>query len=183
MAAELRGQRAVFGRAHTRQESANSGRKAVSPSCWMRFTLVSDDGWHRNTARRIFWCEKRRRKPSLMENEMSTSVLKGRAPDRRRGKPASAMSGKTGRRLAIDGGLPAVRDKLPHWPEFDPSGIKAVEEVLRSGKVNYWTGHKGMEFERKFSEWQGSKFSVSATNGTAALHVGLTALGIGPGTK
>ena len=93
------------------------------------------------------------------------------------------MSGKTGRRLAIDGGLPAVRDKLPHWPEFDPSGIKAVEEVLRSGKVNYWTGHKGMEFERKFSEWQGSKFSVSATNGTAALHVGLTALGIGPGDE
>jgi dTDP-4-amino-4,6-dideoxygalactose transaminase len=86
-------------------------------------------------------------------------------------------------RLAIDGGVRAVRDKLPHWPAFDEPTIKAVEEVLRSGKVNYWTGRKGMEFEKKFAAWQGSRYAVSVSNGTAALHVALTALGIGPGDE
>ncbi len=86
-------------------------------------------------------------------------------------------------RLAIDGGEAAVRDKLPHWPSFDESAIKAVEKVLRSGKVNYWTGRTGMEFEKRFAEWQGSKFAISTTNGTSALHVALTVLGIGPGDE
>ena len=45
--------------------------------------------------------------------------------------------------LALHGGPPAVQDKLPHWPSFDENAIRAVEEVLRSGKVNYWTGKQG----------------------------------------
>jgi len=49
--------------------------------------------------------------------------------------------------------------------------------------VNYWTGPKGMKFESKFAEWQDSKYAISVTNGTAALHVALTALGIGPGDE
>ncbi len=85
--------------------------------------------------------------------------------------------------LAIHGGTPAVRDALPHWPAFDEPAIRGVEAVLRSGKVNYWTGRKGMEFEKRFAQWQGSRFAISTTNGTAALHVGLTALGIGPGDE
>ena len=86
-------------------------------------------------------------------------------------------------KLAINGGTKAVQDKLPPWPCFDDKAVKGVEDVLRSGKVNYWTGRKGMEFEKKFAEWQGSKFAISTTNGTSALHVGLTALGIGPGDE
>ncbi|MFC1715992.1 DegT/DnrJ/EryC1/StrS family aminotransferase [Candidatus Poribacteria bacterium] len=86
-------------------------------------------------------------------------------------------------KLALDGGTPTVQNKLPGWPQFDEKAIKAVEEVLRSGKVNYWTGPKGMEFERKYAEWQGSKYAISVANGTAALHVALTALGIGPGDE
>jgi dTDP-4-amino-4,6-dideoxygalactose transaminase len=87
------------------------------------------------------------------------------------------------RKLAIDGGKPSVQGKLPGWPQFDEKAIKAVKKVLESGKVNYWTGPKGMEFEKKYAEWQGSKYAISVTNGTAALHVALTALGIGPGDE
>ena len=86
-------------------------------------------------------------------------------------------------KLAIQGGPKTVTNQLPHWPSFDEKAIKAVEEVLRSGKVNYWTGPRGMEFERRFAAWQGSKFAISTTNGTAALHVALSALGIGPGDE
>ncbi|MBN2508431.1 MAG: DegT/DnrJ/EryC1/StrS family aminotransferase [Verrucomicrobia bacterium] len=85
--------------------------------------------------------------------------------------------------LALHGGTPAVQDKLPPWPSFDEAAIQSVTETLRSGKVNYWTGRKGMEFERRFAEWQGSRHAVSTATGTAALHVGLSALGIGPGDE
>jgi len=86
-------------------------------------------------------------------------------------------------KLAIKGGPKAVTSNKIGWPNFDEKAIKAVEEVLRSGKVNYWTGPKGMQFEKKFAEWQGSKYAISVATGTAALHVALTALGIGPGDE
>ena len=86
-------------------------------------------------------------------------------------------------KLAIDGGPKSVTNKLAGWPQFDEKAISAVQEVLRSGKVNYWTGPKGMEFERKFAEWQGSKYAISASTGTSALHIALSALGIGPGDE
>jgi dTDP-4-amino-4,6-dideoxygalactose transaminase len=86
-------------------------------------------------------------------------------------------------KLAIDGGPKAVSKPLGRWPEFSDKAIKDVEAVLRSGKVNYWTGPKGMEFEKKFAQWQGSKFAISTSNGTSALHVALSALGIGPGDE
>lgn len=86
-------------------------------------------------------------------------------------------------KLAINGGEKAVGTKLPGWPQFSEKAIQEVEAVLRSGKVNYWTGKRGMEFEKRFAEWQGSKYAVSVATGTAALHVGLAALGIGPGDE
>ncbi|MHC4405473.1 MAG: DegT/DnrJ/EryC1/StrS family aminotransferase, partial [Planctomycetota bacterium] len=86
-------------------------------------------------------------------------------------------------KLAVDGGPKAVTNQLVGWPQFADEGIQAVQEVLRSGKVNYWTGPKGMEFEKKYAQWQGSKFAVSTSSGTSALHVALSALGIGPGDE
>jgi dTDP-4-amino-4,6-dideoxygalactose transaminase len=85
--------------------------------------------------------------------------------------------------LAINGGPKAVTNKLQGWPQFDEHAIKAVEAVLRSGKVNYWTGKQGMEFEKRFAEWQGSHYAISVATGTAALHVALNSLGIGPGDE
>lgn len=98
---------------------------------------------------------------------------------------AGAANGATRARpkLALEGGERAVRDPLPSWPSFDENAIGSVERVLRSGKVNYWTGRAGMEFEKRFADWQGSKFAISTTNGTSALHVALTVLGIGPGDE
>jgi len=88
-----------------------------------------------------------------------------------------------GEKLALDGGPKTVTNKLAPWPQFDEKTIRAVEQVLRSGKVNYWTGPKGMEFEKQFAAWQGSRFAISTSSGTSALHVALSALGIGPGDE
>ena len=89
----------------------------------------------------------------------------------------------TSGKLALHGGPKAVTTPLPPWPAFDDNAIRAVEQVLRSGKVNYWTGPHGMEFEKQFAAWQGSRYAVSVATGTAALHVSLAVLGIGPGDE
>lgn len=86
-------------------------------------------------------------------------------------------------KLAIHGGPKTMEGPLPGWPAFDEKTIQAVTEPLRTGKVNYWTGTKGMEFEEKFAAWNGSKFAISTTNGTSALHTALAGLGIGPGDE
>lgn len=86
-------------------------------------------------------------------------------------------------KLASQGGPKAVTNTLTGWPQFDDNAINSVTSVLRSGKVNYWTGRNGMEFEKKFAEWQGSRYAISVATGTAALHVCLASLGIGPGDE
>ncbi|HUW60849.1 MAG TPA: DegT/DnrJ/EryC1/StrS family aminotransferase [Candidatus Bathyarchaeia archaeon] len=86
-------------------------------------------------------------------------------------------------KLAIDGGKKSVEGPLPPWPCLDEAAVSAVADTLRSGKVNYWTGSRGMEFEKRFAAWQGSRFAVSTTNGTSALHTALAGLGIGPGDE
>ena len=86
-------------------------------------------------------------------------------------------------KLAIDGGNKSLEGPLPPWPCFDDAAVSAVTDTLRSGKVNYWTGARGMEFEKRFAAWQGSKFAISTTNGTSGLHTALAGLGIGPGDE
>jgi len=86
-------------------------------------------------------------------------------------------------KLAIEGGEPAIKEPLPPWPWFTEEIIQAAMEPLRTGKVNYWTGKLGMEFERKFAEWNGAKYCITTTSGTSALHTAVASLGIGPGDE
>ena len=72
---------------------------------------------------------------------------------------------------------------FPMWPQFAPETLEDVLEPIKNGKVNYWTGKKGMEFEEKWAEWMGAKMAISCTNGTAALHIALASLNIGPGDE
>ncbi len=85
--------------------------------------------------------------------------------------------------LAVNGGTPVTREPFPSWPYFDEATIQAAMEPLRSGKVNYWTGPLGMEFEQRFAEWCGARYGISTSNGTSALHTALAGLGIGPGDE
>jgi len=72
---------------------------------------------------------------------------------------------------------------FPGWPQFDPKSKAEIAEALDTGRVCYWTGTKGMEFEEKFAKWCGARMAISCTNGTAALHIGISTLGIGPGDE
>ncbi len=86
-------------------------------------------------------------------------------------------------RLAIEGGMPVRTRPFAPWPVFADDEIAAAQAVLHSGRVNYWTGEEGREFEREFAAYVGVKYAVALANGTAALELALYALGIGEGDE
>ena len=69
------------------------------------------------------------------------------------------------------------------WPYFDIEDINKASEILKSGKINYWTGFEGREFEKEFSSYIGVKHSVAVDNGTNALILAAHALGISKGDE
>jgi dTDP-4-amino-4,6-dideoxygalactose transaminase len=69
------------------------------------------------------------------------------------------------------------------WPAFTDEEATAVVDVLRSNKVNYWTGRECREFECEFAGWAGTPYAIALANGTLALDVALKALGVGPGDE
>ena len=85
--------------------------------------------------------------------------------------------------LAVDGGEKLVKEAFPMWPSISEKGIRMAMKVLRSGRVNYWTGPLGQEFEKRWAEYNGAKFAISTSNGTSALHTAIASLGIGPGDE
>ena len=86
-------------------------------------------------------------------------------------------------RLALEGGAPVRKAPFAPWPHFAADEVEAAAAVLRSGRVNYWTGSQSQEFEREFARYVGVKYAVALANGTLALKLALHALGIGPGDE
>jgi dTDP-4-amino-4,6-dideoxygalactose transaminase len=59
--------------------------------------------------------------------------------------------------------------------------IAEVTAVLRSGWIT--TGPKTREFEQRAREYLGARHALAVSSGTAALHLALSALGLGPGDE
>jgi dTDP-4-amino-4,6-dideoxygalactose transaminase len=66
-------------------------------------------------------------------------------------------------------------------PAIGDEEIEAVSETLRSGWLT--TGPKAAELERRFAEYADAKHALAVSSGTAALHLSLLALGVGPGDE
>lgn len=87
-----------------------------------------------------------------------------------------------GTKLAINGGAPIRTSLLPYGRQsIDASDVAAVVEVLQSDWLT--TGPKVAEFEGAFAAVCGSRYAVAVSNGTAALHASMFALGIAPGDE
>lgn len=87
--------------------------------------------------------------------------------------------------LAILGGPKTRTEAYPAWPVWDDRDVKAVTEVVRSGR---WGGYpypgpKTAELARKFAELQGGGYAVPMVNGTVTMEVALRASGIGWGDE
>ena len=76
-----------------------------------------------------------------------------------------------------------LNTKTSPWPSFTQEEADAVQRVLLSNKVNYWTGNEGREFEKEFAAWSGTKYAVALANGTLALDLAFKALNIGEGDE
>jgi len=64
---------------------------------------------------------------------------------------------------------------------IDEKDIERANSVLRS--IFLTTGKEVEEFEQKFSQYIGQRYTVGLTSCTAALHLSLITLGIGPGDE
>ena len=69
------------------------------------------------------------------------------------------------------------------WPQFTEEEVQVAAEILRSGKVNYWTGEHGKAFEQEFAQHCNVVHAIACMNGTVALEMALKALQIGPGDE
>jgi dTDP-4-amino-4,6-dideoxygalactose transaminase len=78
---------------------------------------------------------------------------------------------------------PTAANAFAPWPFFTDDEIEAAVRVLRSGKINYWTGQEGRLFEKELAAFAGCKYGVAVANGTVALELALYALGIGQGDE
>lgn len=77
---------------------------------------------------------------------------------------------------------PVRTEMLPYGSQWiDEDDISAVVDVLTSDWLT--TGPKVDEFEDQFARVVGAKHAVAVSNGTAALHAAVYALGIGPGDE
>lgn len=76
-----------------------------------------------------------------------------------------------------------LNTSFPPWPNFTEEEVEAAARVLRSNRVNYWTGTECREFELEFAAWAGVSHATALNNGTVALEVALSALGIGSGDE
>ena len=64
------------------------------------------------------------------------------------------------------------------YPNFNQNTLKRVQQVLKSGRVNYWTGNECKEFEKEFSNYHNVKYSLTVSNGSVALEIALKALNL-----
>ena len=92
------------------------------------------------------------------------------------------MSRTQSDRLAVDGGTPVRATMLPYGRQvIEDDDIAAVVEALRSDWLT--TGPMVGRFEEAFAEYVGSRHAVAVSNGTAALHASMHALGITAGDE
>jgi dTDP-4-amino-4,6-dideoxygalactose transaminase len=79
--------------------------------------------------------------------------------------------------------LSSKRDTLLGFqpPAIGEEEIAAVTETLRSGWLT--TGPRAAELERRMAEYLEAEHVLALASGTAALHLSLVALGVGPGDE
>ena len=87
-------------------------------------------------------------------------------------------------KLAIDGGKAVLtRSDYGNWPIITADDRRFINEVMDSGIVAGGTAPQVSGLEKEWAEFVGSKHCLTTCSGTAALHMALAALGVGPGDE
>ncbi len=86
--------------------------------------------------------------------------------------------------LAIAGGKPILaRNDYKNWPIIGKDERKYINQVLDSGIVAGGTAPQVKALEQEWAAYTGAKHCLTTSSGTAALHMALAALGVGPGDE
>lgn len=94
--------------------------------------------------------------------------------------------------LAINGGTPVLRKKLPEIHNVGKEELDAVTRVLTSGPLSgfigtwskgFFGGKEVLALEKEFAKQYKVKHAVSFNSATTGLHAAVVALGIGPGDE
>ncbi|HEV2866495.1 MAG TPA: DegT/DnrJ/EryC1/StrS aminotransferase family protein [Allosphingosinicella sp.] len=112
-------------------------------------------------------------KPALASGDAAAMPM--RSPVLERAEPLAAGR----RRFAQD--LTLLPEEA--WPFYAEDEIEAVVDVLKSGKVNQWTGSKVFEFEQAYTRYLRNGRAIALANGSVALELALRAFGVGPGDE
>lgn len=89
-----------------------------------------------------------------------------------------------GETLAIAGGTPILkREDYRNWPVITEDDRRFVMEVLDSGIVAGATGPQVAALEKEWAQFVGARHCLTTCSGTAALHMALAAVGVGPGDE
>src|SRR5438309_4222526 len=99
---------------------------------------------------------------------------------RSRGRPATQCGSGRGRTESVYDDRPEMHDTFIPFasPAISSDEIEEVVDTLRSAWIT--TGPKVGQFERDFASYVGASDAVALSSCTAALHVGLIALGVQP---
>ncbi|GAB6946385.1 DegT/DnrJ/EryC1/StrS family aminotransferase [Vulcanisaeta sp. JCM 16161] len=84
---------------------------------------------------------------------------------------------------AIEGGKPTRAVPLRFKPWITDDDINLVIDVLKSGQLSAIGGKWNALLEQELSKYLGTKYAITVSNGTTALHVALKAIGVGPGDE
>lgn len=76
-----------------------------------------------------------------------------------------------------------LNTNIEPWPNFSDEEAQIAADVVRSNKVNYWTGTQGREFEKEFAEYTGVEHAIAVANGTLALELALRAIDLEDGDE
>lgn len=86
-------------------------------------------------------------------------------------------------KLAILGGTPVREKPISLWPIYDENEKNYLTKVLESHEWGKTSGKINEEFEKKYSQFQKVKHTITVCNGTVAIRIALFAAGIGPGDE
>jgi perosamine synthetase len=99
------------------------------------------------------------------------------------GQAVAAPASTSGLKLAIDGGEKAVQVQCPPAARWGEPERKQLAEMLGQDSLFYWQGPQTKLLLERFREVCPVKYAFNCSSGTAALHIAVNAVGIGPGDE
>ena len=108
----------------------------------------------------------------------SSLVLAGAAANSEAKTPTGEAS-----KLAVDGGEKAVKVSAPSKPRWGETEQNQLADMLQQNSLFYWKGPQTELLKKRFREFCPVEHVQTCSSGTAAIHIAVSAAGIGLGDE